>query len=188
MAKYVFATHVITNCMRLFMEKKEKISSTQWRYRMKTELTCVCFSYNFHYDQFHTCQSYGTIVLRQASVSLHLLVNEYVKVFAKGTKSRRKREREREWVESRIDGKHTERNVAIAIWKFYLWCSFCTLWAFRMNEWNKAPQKRVCVYDNRKRERSLLLRSFYHNDEIIYTHTRISSLGTHNTIQYSTMR
>lgn len=74
---------------------------------MKTEPPCVCSLYNFHYDQFHTCQSYGTIVLRQASVSLHLLVNEHVKVFAKGTKSRREREKER--VKSRIDGKQRER-------------------------------------------------------------------------------
>lgn len=77
-----------------------------------------------------------------------------------------------------------EKKCHPAIWKFYLWCSFRTLWEFRMNG-IKYPQ--TLLFMTNKRKRSLLLRSLYHNDEIIYTHMRDMDWMQHtrNKIEYA---
>lgn len=42
-----------------------------------------------------------------------------------------------------------------AMWKFYLWCSFRTFWAFGMNGTKHPPN--VCVYDKPEKERKIVI-------------------------------
>lgn len=70
------------------------------------------------------------------------------------------------------------------VWKFYLWCSFQTRCKhFKCNGMEqsstelKRMERKMCIATHMRvfmtSQRSLLLRSFYHNDEIIYTHPNI---------------